>query len=243
MALRRRQHARRRPVGGTMPGDVSLEIHSKAAAVPITGHAPAVGRDCATSRRVRRRACSARAAGRRGRRALAPDGARRPADGSAPVTGRPPVRQPHACPSRLARHSRQRRRSPPRSWLYPAMATPATSCTDSVGVARGAGTGPGSGGARARPMAGAWRGWAGPSRRCTGSGGSRAAGRDVGSGLSTRVTRATAGAPLSGLRVRHACAHAHRRAAGPCRERSAQRQHTRGGRHMSIRTHHTQERG
>ncbi len=64
----------------------------KAAAVPIADHAPAVGR--------------------RGRRAPAHAGARRPAGGSAPPTGRPPVRQPPACPSRRARCSRQRRRSP-----------------------------------------------------------------------------------------------------------------------------------
>jgi len=49
--------------GGAKSGDVSLKIRSKAAAVPIAGHAPAVGRGCATSRRGQRRACSTRAAG------------------------------------------------------------------------------------------------------------------------------------------------------------------------------------
>ncbi len=226
-APRRRQHATRRPVGAgrcqaTYPlrsrqSSRDADCRPRACGRPRLDHvAPGATTGVLDTCRA--------APGRRGRRAPTPGGARRPAGGT-PLAGRPPVRQPHACPSRRARCSRQRRRSPcrrPCPWPAPPW--------------------------RPRPPAvrtgSGWRGslapaWARAEHAPRARAQRRARdaaepGPAVGSGLSTRVTRATAGAPLPGLRMRHACAHAHRRAAGPRRDRSVQRQHTRGGRHLSY---------
>ncbi len=209
--------------GGGMPGDVSPKIHGKSAAVPIAGHTPAVDRGCATSRRGQRRACSTRAARRPDARpplaVIVVPQAALPWQVARPCGNRTCARPA----ARVARGSADGRRAVA---PVPARTPPWRPRPPAVRTASGRLGAPALAWARAER---APRARAQPRAR-----GAAEPGPATGFGLSTRVTRATAGSPLSGLRMRHACAHAHRRAAEPRRDRSVQRQHTRGGRHLSY---------
>ena len=218
-APRRRQHARRRPVGA---GRCQATYPLRSVASQLQCRLPAMRPQSAV-------VMPRRAGGNDGR---ARHVRREPGRLDARAPGAlPPV------PRGRAGRRRQRRRLPcrrPRPWPYPAMATPATSCTDSVGVAGSADTGGGPGGVRARTPPGPVT--APPHR----SGVSRALHGDAGPGLSMRVTRSTDGAQRPPTRVGRTFAHIPA-CGGATSGLPMQCQHMRGGRHVSRRTQHDEE--